>query len=64
MPKGSCCWRRVSIQGIFSANEQLLALYKRTHDSRAAEQAQLLKKLDEDRSKRAELMLRTIEFRP
>jgi hypothetical protein len=39
-------------------------LYKRTHDPRAEKQAELLKKLDEDRSKRAELMLRTIEVRP
>ncbi len=48
----------------FLANEQLLVVYRRTHDPRADEQAELLKKLDEDRSKRAELMLRTIEFRP
>jgi len=48
----------------FRANEQLLVLYKRTHDPRANKQAELLKKLDEDRSKRAELMLRTIEARP
>jgi tetratricopeptide (TPR) repeat protein len=48
----------------FQANEQLLVVYKRTHDARAAAQAELLKKLDEDRSKRAELMLRTLEMRP
>jgi len=48
----------------FQANEQLLVLYKRTHDSRATAQAELLKKLDEERSKRAELMLRTLEMRP
>lgn len=48
----------------FQANERLLVLYRRTHDPRAEKQAELLKKLDEDRSKRAELMLRTIEFRP
>jgi tetratricopeptide (TPR) repeat protein len=48
----------------FQANEQLLVLYNRTHDSRATTQAELLKKLDEDRSKRAELMLRTLEMRP
>ena len=48
----------------FQANWQLLVLYKRTHDARAVKQSELLKKLDEDRSKRAELMLRTIEVKP
>jgi tetratricopeptide (TPR) repeat protein len=48
----------------FQGNNQLLVLYRRTHDARAEQQAELLKKLDEDRSKRAELMLRTIEVRP
>ena len=48
----------------FQGNERLLVLYRRTHDPRAEKQAELLKKLDEDRSKRAELMLRTIEFKP
>jgi tetratricopeptide (TPR) repeat protein len=48
----------------FQANEQLLVLYKRTHDARAIQQSELLKKLDEDRSKRAGLMLRTIEVKP
>ena len=48
----------------FQANEQLLVLYKRAGDPRAAAQAELLKKLDEERSKRAELMLRTLEMRP
>jgi tetratricopeptide (TPR) repeat protein len=48
----------------FQANEQLLVLYKRTHDPRAGLQAAILKKLDEERSKRTELMLRTIEMRP
>ena len=48
----------------FQANEQLLVLYKRRHDPRAEKQAEALKKLDEERSKRAELMLRTIEARP
>jgi tetratricopeptide (TPR) repeat protein len=48
----------------FQGNAQLLVLYKRTHDPRAKKQAELLKKLDEDRSKRAELMLRTIDVRP
>jgi tetratricopeptide (TPR) repeat protein len=48
----------------FQANEQLLVLYKRTHDPRSGSQAAMVKKLDEDRSKRTELMLRTIEMRP
>jgi tetratricopeptide (TPR) repeat protein len=48
----------------FQANEQLLVFYKRTGDPRAAAQAEALKKLDEERSKRAGLMLRTIEMRP
>ena len=48
----------------FEANEQLLVLYKRTKDARAAQQSELLKKLDEDRSKQARLMLRTIEVKP
>jgi tetratricopeptide (TPR) repeat protein len=48
----------------FQANEELLVLYKRTGDARAAAQAELLKKLDADRSKRADLMLRTLEMRP
>lgn len=46
----------------FQANEQLLLLYRRTHDSRADGQAERLKKLDEERSRRAELMLRGIEI--
>ncbi len=48
----------------FQANERLLVLYRRTHDSRAEKQSEILKKLDQERSKRAELMLRTIEVRP
>ena len=48
----------------FPANEQLLVISRRTHDARSDAQAVLLQKLDEDRSKRAELMLRTIEIRP
>lgn len=50
--------------GSFQGNAQLLVLYRRQHDPRAEKQAELLKKLDEDRSRRAELMLRTIEVRP
>jgi tetratricopeptide (TPR) repeat protein len=48
----------------FMANEQLLAVYRRTKDPRAVQQSDRLKKLDEERSKRAELMLRSVEFRP
>jgi Flp pilus assembly protein TadD len=48
----------------FQANQQLLVLYKRTHDARAATQEEVLKKLDEERSRRAELMLRTLDMRP
>jgi len=48
----------------FQAHTQLLKLYRRTHDARAGAQAERLKRLDEERSKRAELMLRTIEVRP
>jgi tetratricopeptide (TPR) repeat protein len=48
----------------FQANATLLALYQRTHDPRAEEQAARLRKLDAVRSKRQELMLRTIEVRP
>jgi tetratricopeptide (TPR) repeat protein len=48
----------------FQANERLLVLYRRTHDPRADKQAEVLKRLDQERSKRAELMLRTIEVRP
>ena len=48
----------------FQANTQLLVLYRRTHDPQADQQAQRGKELDEDRSRRADLMLRTIELRP
>ena len=48
----------------FQANERLLVLYRRTHDPLADKQAEVLRKLDQERSKRAELMLRTIEVRP
>jgi Tfp pilus assembly protein PilF len=48
----------------FQGNNELLVVYRRTHDPRAEKQAELLKKLDQDRSKRAELMLRTVEVRP
>jgi cytochrome c-type biogenesis protein CcmH/NrfG len=48
----------------FHANSLLLALYQRTHDSRAAEQSTHLQKLDAERSRRRELMLRSIEVKP
>lgn len=48
----------------FQANSVLLALYQRTHDPRTVEQAAHLRKLDAQRSKRRDLMLRTIELRP
>jgi tetratricopeptide (TPR) repeat protein len=48
----------------FQANLQLLVLYRRNHDVAAVKQAEIVKKLDEERSRRAELMLRTIEVRP
>ena len=48
----------------FQANATLLALYQRTHDARADEQAARLRNLDEARSARQQLMLRTIETRP
>jgi Tfp pilus assembly protein PilF len=48
----------------FEANSQLLAVYRRSHDPRAEAQADLVKQLDENRSKRAELMLRMIDARP
>lgn len=48
----------------FPANEQLLAFYRRTHDQRADQQQEIVKKLDDARSRRVDLMLRTVEFRP
>lgn len=48
----------------FQANTALSALYQRTHDPRAQDQAVHLRNLDEQRSRRAELMLRTIEVKP
>lgn len=48
----------------FEANMQLLVVYRRTHDSRATKQAEVVKTLDANRSKRAELALRTVEARP
>jgi tetratricopeptide (TPR) repeat protein len=48
----------------FEANMQLLVVYRRTHDPKAAAQAEVVKKLEATRSKRAELALRTVEARP
>ena len=48
----------------FQANTALLALYQRTHDPRAQDQAVRLRGLDDQRSKRLELMLRSIEVKP
>jgi len=48
----------------FQANTALLAIYQKTHDSRAEEQRARLRKLDEARGKRQELMFRSIEVKP
>ncbi|MGA7413690.1 MAG: tetratricopeptide repeat protein [Bryobacteraceae bacterium] len=48
----------------FQANNTLLIVYQRTHDPRAGEQKAHLQKLDEERSERQELMLRSIEVKP
>lgn len=48
----------------FQAHAQLSALYSKLHDPRAAVESETLKKLDEERSKRAEMMLRGVEIRP
>ncbi len=48
----------------FQANSVLLAVYQRTHDPRAAEQSARIQKLDEERGKAMELMLRSIEVKP
>jgi Flp pilus assembly protein TadD len=48
----------------FQANTALLALYQRTHDPRAQDQAVRLRNLDERQSKRLELMMRSIEVKP
>ncbi len=48
----------------YQANGTLLAIYQRTRDPRAEEQSARLKKLDEERSKQQELMLRSIEVKP
>lgn len=48
----------------FQANAALVLLYQKTHDPRLVEQGAKLRKLDAARSKRQELMLRTIEVKP
>lgn len=48
----------------FQANAALVLLYQKMHDPRLAEQGAKLRKLDAARSKRQELMLRTIEVKP
>lgn len=48
----------------FQANSTLLAVYQRTHDPRAQEQAARLKTLDEERGRAMELMLRSVEVKP
>jgi tetratricopeptide (TPR) repeat protein len=48
----------------FQANSVLLALYQRNHDPRAEEQSARIRKLDEERGKTMELMLRSIEVKP
>lgn len=48
----------------FQANAALVVLYQKTHDPRLVEQGARLRTLDAARSKRQELMLRTIEVRP
>jgi len=48
----------------FQANAALLQFYQKTHDPRLAGQAARLRQLDAARSKRRELMLRTIEVKP
>jgi tetratricopeptide (TPR) repeat protein len=48
----------------FQANSALLAMYQKTHDARAEDQSARLRKLDEARGKRQELMFRSIEVKP
>jgi tetratricopeptide (TPR) repeat protein len=48
----------------FQANNTQLIIFERTHDPRAEDQKIRLQKLDEERSKRQELMLRGIEVKP
>jgi cytochrome c-type biogenesis protein CcmH/NrfG len=48
----------------FQANSTLLAVLRLTHDPNAEKQAEHLHTLDAERSRRRELLLRTIEVRP
>jgi tetratricopeptide (TPR) repeat protein len=48
----------------FQANSTLLSIYQRTRDARMEAQTERLRKLDEERSKKQELMLRSIEVKP
>ena len=48
----------------FLANSALLTVLQLTHDSGAAQQAARLRTLDAERSRRRELLLRTIEVKP
>jgi tetratricopeptide (TPR) repeat protein len=48
----------------FQANSALLAVLQLAHDSGAARQAAHLRTLDSERSRRRELLLRTIEVKP
>jgi tetratricopeptide (TPR) repeat protein len=48
----------------YQANSTLLAFYQRTHDPRAEQQAARLQSLDAERSRKLDLMLRSIEMRP
>jgi Tfp pilus assembly protein PilF len=48
----------------FQANSALLAVMQLAHDSSAARQAAHLRTLDSERSRRRELLLRTIEVKP
>ena len=48
----------------FQANSALLTVMQLTHDRGAAQQAAHLRTLDAERSRRRELLLRTIEVRP
>jgi tetratricopeptide (TPR) repeat protein len=48
----------------FQANSALMALYQKTHDPRAEQQSARLQKLDQERSKRQQLMYRSIEVKP
>jgi hypothetical protein len=50
-------------QGV-RANILLLTLYRRTHDSRATEQAASVQRLVQKREENAKALLRTVEVKP